>query len=82
MEKFSRLTGIAAPLLENLLEPLSDRGQVLFREDAGGAERLGPCEAARHVVFKQRAVETERDLEVERRWIGRRIETAGPESHE
>ena len=76
------IRGIAASLLENLLEPFPDRRRILLRQHTGGAERLGPGEAARHVVCKERAVEAEGDLEVERRWIGRRIETAGPESHE
>ena len=74
--------GLAAALLENLLEPFPDRRRIRLRQHTGSAESLGPGEAAHHVVCEERAVESEGDLEVERRWIGRRIETAGPESHE
>jgi hypothetical protein len=52
---------------------------VVARQDAGGAERLGPRHAAGDVVLEERAVETKRDAEVERRRIGGGFEAAVPE---
>ena len=49
------------------------------RQHAGGAERLGPGEAAGDVVLEERAIEAERDAEVEGGRIGGRVEAAGPE---
>ena len=51
------------------------------RQDAGGAERLRPRDAAGHVVFEERAVEAERDAEVECCGIGRGVEAPRPERH-
>ena len=58
-----------------------DRARVVGREHACRAERLRPREAAGHVVLEQRAIEAERDAEVERSGIGRGVEPAGPERH-
>jgi hypothetical protein len=44
------------------------------RQHAGGTERLGPRHAAGDVVLEERAIETERDAEVEGRGIGGRLE--------
>ena len=72
---------IAPPFLEDRLQAVDDRARVVGRQHARGAERLGPREAAGDVVFEQRAIEAERDAEVERGGIGSRVEPAGPERH-
>ena len=74
--------GIAAAFLENRAQRIGDGARIVGRQHARGGERLGPREAAGHVVFEERAIEAEGDPEVERRGIGRRIEAAGPECHE
>src|SRR5258705_7294507 len=73
---------VAAAFLEHLLEPFANGGGVLLREHAGGPERFRPREAARYVVFEQRAIEPERDAEIEGRRIGGGCERAGPEGRE
>ena len=45
-------------------------------------ERLGPGQAAGHVVLEERPIEAERDAEVERGGIGSRVEAARPQGHE
>src|SRR5207249_4303866 len=72
----------APPVLEDGLEARHDRRRVLRRQHAGRAERFRPGDAPPHVVFKQHAVETERDAEVEGGGVGRRVEPAGPQRHD
>ena len=55
--------------------------RIRGRQHARGGKRLGPGDAAGDIVFKERAVEAERDAEVERGGIGSRIEATGPECH-
>jgi len=73
---------ILASFPKNLFEALPDRRGILLRQHSCRPERLGPRQAANDVVFEQRAIEPEGHLKVERRRIGRRVETAGPECHE
>ena len=70
---------VAAALFEDGGERAHDGGDVVARQHAGGAERLGPRDAAGDVVLEERAVEAERDAEVEGRRIGGRLEAAVPE---
>src|SRR5678816_470297 len=72
---------IAKAVLEYLAERRDDGCRVGARQHTCGAERLRPGNAAGHVVFEQRAIETEGDAEVERGGVGSRVETAGPERH-
>ena len=73
--------GLRRPSSRIACERGDDRARVLGRQHAGGAERLGPRDAAGHVVFEERAIEAERDAEVERGGIGSGVEAAGPERH-
>ena len=47
-------------------------------EHAGARQRLGPRQAAGHVVFEQAAIERERHAEIKRRRIGRGVKPSGP----
>ena len=58
-----------------------DGRDVVGRQHARGAERFGPRDAAGDIVFEERAIEAERDAEVERRRIRSGIEATGPQRH-
>jgi hypothetical protein len=73
---------IPPPFLEDRVQATQDRRHVVRCQHARPPERLGPGQAARHVVLEQGSIEAERDAEVEGGGIGRTVETAGPESHE
>ena len=73
---------IAPSLLEDGFEPFFDRRRILFRQHAAGGKRFSPREAAGDIILEQRAVEPERNAEIERSGIGLRVEAAGPECHE
>src|SRR6185369_16174134 len=73
--------GIAGSFRQNRLQPRNDCARVLRRQDAGGAERLRPRNAAGHVVFEEGAVESEGNAEIERSGIRGRVEAARPERH-
>jgi len=72
---------IASALLENVSKRGKDGCRVLRGQHAGGRERLRPRDAPRHIVFEERAIETERDAEVECCGVGGDIEATGPECH-
>src|SRR6516164_8897469 len=65
--------GLAA--LPDVVEDLLDLLHVGFRKHPGATECLRPCEAAGDVFVEQPSVETKRLLELERRGVGRGIES-------
>jgi hypothetical protein len=67
---------------EDFLEAAADGGGVVSRQHSCGRERIGPRETPGHVVFEERAIEAERDAELERGGVGGLIEASGPERHE
>ena len=67
-----------SPAFEDRVESVGDGRRIRGVEDAGARERFRPREAAGHVVFEQAAIERERNAEIKRRGIGRRIESSGP----
>ena len=72
---------IATTLLENLAQGVDDGRRIGSRQYSRGGKRLRPGDAAGDIIFKERAVEAERDAEVERGGIGSCIEATGPECH-
>jgi hypothetical protein len=73
---------VAPSFVEDRRQAGGDGRRVVAGQDAGRLQRIGPREAAGDVVFEQRAIEAERDAEVERGGIGSGVEAAGPERHE
>src|SRR5688500_13442665 len=63
----------------NLFEPAADRLAVRCVEHAGRRQALGPGLTARHIVFEEAPVESERPAELKERRIRRVIEAARPE---
>src|SRR5579864_604965 len=70
---------IGSPLFEDLSQALLDCAGVRRRQHPGAGQGARPGDAPGHVVFEQPSVEPERRPELERRSIGRGVETAGPE---
>ena len=70
---------ILAAALEHRLQAVLDARDRGGLEHAGPAERVGPGEAADDVVLEELAVERERDAEIERRGIGRFVESTRPQ---
>ena len=46
-----------------------------------GTKRIGPRNASRDIVLEESAIESERDAEIECRWIRGGIEATGPQRH-
>ncbi len=69
------------PFVKDLLQRRENRRGVLGAEQARGFQRLGPGDAAGHIVFEEQPIEAKGDAEVEGGGIGRRVEPAGPERH-
>ena len=72
---------IATALLEDVAQRGDDGCGVVRGQDAGSGQGLRPGDAPGHIVFEERAVETEGDAEVERCGIGGSIEATRPERH-
>jgi hypothetical protein len=73
--------GIAPPFVEDADQRRHDRGALVGCQHTSRLQRLGPRDAARHVVFEQATVERKRAAEVEGRGIGLGVEAPGPEGH-
>jgi hypothetical protein len=71
--------GIGLPFREDVLQRRDDGGGVSCRERASPLQRLGPCQAADHVVFEETPIESERRAEIEYCGVGLAVEAAGPE---
>ena len=71
--------GVAPPGLQDGGQSVADGGGVRRGQHAGPRQRLGPRQAALHVVLEQAAVEGERRLEAEDGGVRRGLEPAGPQ---
>src|SRR6185436_6798083 len=72
---------IAPAFLEDGFERRHNRGAILDGEHTCGTKRIGPRDTACDIVLEEGAIESERDAEIECRWIRSGIEAAGPQRH-